>query len=126
MSAYCFYVELFQNTFNSILDHTIMSGSLLHISTDKPAYVTGEDVHVTATLDKWYPGPEGKVRLVIWVYGTGTHIADKYFIKPTDGFTVKWTVSADTFAAFTSDSTFDAQMEFGSLHADVKFTYTAK
>ncbi|MEE9339584.1 MAG: hypothetical protein V3U87_16035 [Methylococcaceae bacterium] len=103
-----------------------MSSNLLHISTDKSAYVTGEDVHVTATLDQWYPGPDGKVRLVIWVYGTGTHIADKYFIKPTDGYTVKWTVSAVTFAAYASKTDFDAQMEFGSLHADAKFTYTAQ
>jgi len=103
-----------------------MSDNLLHINTDKPAYVTGEDVKVTATLDKWYPGPDGKVRLVIWVYGTGTHIADKYFIKPTDGDTVHWTVPAATFVSHSNKTDFDAQMEFGSLHADAKFTYTAK
>ena len=99
-----------------------MSDSLLHISTDKPAYGPSDDVKVTATLDKWYPGPDGKVRLVIWLYGKGTHIADKYFTKPTDGFTVHWTVPASTFDQYIGQK-FDAQMEFGTLHADVEFSH---
>jgi len=96
--------------------------SPFHISTDKTAYTSNEDVIVTATINGWYPGPEGKARLVIWIKGTGTHIADEYVTKPTTGDTVKWTVPASDFANYLG-KTFDAQLEFGTLHADSTFTH---
>ena len=96
--------------------------SPFHISTDKVAYGPSDDVKVTATINGWYPGPEGKARLVIWIKGTGTHIADEYVTKPTTGDTVKWTVPASTFDQYIG-KTFDAQLEFGTLHADCTFTH---
>ncbi len=99
-----------------------MSSKVLHISTDKTAYAVPDDVKVTATIDGWYPGPEGKARLVIWVQGTNNHIADEYVTKPTDGFTVHWTVPSVTFEKYIGQ-TFDAQIEFGVLHADYTFTH---
>ncbi len=116
--------SIFQNTFNLIWDNTTImaSSSLFHISTDKPTYGPNEDVIVTATIDKWYPGPDGKMRLVIWVKDTNTHIADKYFTKPDNSDTVKWTVLASTFDQYIG-KTFDAQLEFGSIHADCTFTH---
>jgi len=33
-----------------------MSSPLLHISTDLPTYGPTDDVKVTATIDKWWPG----------------------------------------------------------------------
>ena len=99
-----------------------MANSPFHISTDKTAYGPSDDVKVTATINGWYPGPDGKARIVIWIKGTGTHIADKYFTKPTDGDTVHWTVPASAFDQYIGN-TFDAQLEFGTLHADCTFTH---
>ena len=96
--------------------------SPFHISTDKTAYGPNEDVKVTATIKGWYPGPEGKMRLVIWLKNTNTYLADKYFTKPTNGDTVHWIVPAADFASYLGD-TFDAQLEFGTLHADCTFTH---
>ena len=94
--------------------------SLLHITTDKPVYLPTDDVLVTATLDQW--NPQGKIRLVIWLYETQTHIADQYFNKPKNGFTVHWTVPASTFDTYIG-KLFDAQLEFGTLHADIRFNH---
>ena len=97
-----------------------MPPSLLHISTDKPSYTANDDVVVTATLDKW--NPNGKIRLVIWIPNTQNPIANKYFNKPTKGYTVTWTVPATTFAPYIGNL-FDAQIEFGTLHADYHFKH---
>ena len=99
-----------------------MVTSPFHISTDKTIYTANEDVIVTATINGWYPGKEGKARLVIWVKNTNTYIADEYVTKPTTGDTVKWTVPASDFANYLAN-TFDAQLEFGTLHADCTFTH---
>jgi len=99
-----------------------MSNTALHISTDKTKYVYPDNVIVTATVDKWYPGPAGKIRLVIWVANTNNHIIDKYFVKPNSGNTVKWTIGPWQFDGYDGN-TFDAQLEFGSQHADATFTY---
>jgi len=101
---------------------TTATTSPFHISTDKTAYTSTEDVIVTASIKGWYPGPDGKARLVIWIKGTGMHVADEYVTKPASGDTVKWTVPASAFANYIGD-TFDAQLEFGSLHADTTFTH---
>lgn len=96
--------------------------NVLHVSTDKPAYGPTDDVKVTATIDGWYPGKEGKARLVIWIWGTNNHIADEYVFKPTNGDTVHWTVAASTFDQYIGQ-TFDAQLEFGTLSANAKFIH---
>ena len=123
-SRFNIHCYVLQNTFNSILDHTTImaTSSLFHISTDKTAYGPNDDVIVTATIDKWYPGPEGKARLVIWIKDTNTHIADKYVTKPANSDTVTWTVPASAFDQYIG-KTFDAQLEFGSIHADCTFTH---
>ena len=123
-SRFNIHCYVLQNTFNSILDYTTImaTSSLFHISTDKTAYGPNDDVIVTATIDKWYPGPEGKARLVIWIKDTNTHIADEYVTKPANSDTVTWTVPASVFAQYLG-KTFDAQLEFGSIHADCTFTH---
>lgn len=98
-----------------------MAKSLLHIKTDKAQYTIPDDITVTATLDDWYPG--AKIRLVMWNVDKHSSIINKYFQKPNSGTTVVWKVSGANFYNQSQSGNFDAQIEFGTLHADARFNY---
>lgn len=79
-------------------------------------------VTVTATLDDWYPG--AKIRLVIWEIAAHSSIANKYFEKPSSGDTVEWKLDPNIFSS-TGSVDFNAQIEFGTLHAEYEFTFAS-
>ena len=98
-----------------------MTVPVLTITTDKATYAWNDTVIVTASMTPWDPSQD--VRLVIWEKNLGTAIDNKYFSKPPGGDTITWAVDGAVFAQPSYAGPYDAQIEYGQLHADVTFTH---